>query len=82
MNIDTIAGTTDQVKGQVKEGLGQATNDPVLQQDGLADQLSGTVRKGIGQVRDVAMKQPFATAAAVGVIGLAIINTLRGKKTY
>lgn len=82
MNVDTLSGSGTQLKGQMKEGLGQATNDPALQQDGIADQVAGTVRKGIGQVRDIAMKQPIATAAAAGVIGLAILNTLRGKKTY
>jgi uncharacterized protein YjbJ (UPF0337 family) len=82
MNVDTLAGSGSQVKGQLKEGLGDATNDPTLQQDGIADQVSGTVRKGIGQVRDIAMKQPLATAATVGVIGLAIFNSLRGKKSY
>lgn len=82
MNVDTLAGTGNQLKGQIKEGLGEATNDPTLQQDGIADQVTGTVRKGIGQVRDLAMKQPIATAAAAGVIGLAILNSLRGKKSY
>lgn len=82
MNIDTLEGTGTQTKGQFKEGLGRATGDPALQQDGVADQVSGSVRKGVGQVRDFAMKQPLATAAAAGVIGLAILNSLRGKKSY
>lgn len=79
MNIDTLAGDGTQLKGDLKQGLGEATNDPALKQDGAADQLSGSVRKGIGQVRDFARANPAATAAAAGIFGLAILNSLRGK---
>lgn len=79
MNIDTLSGEGTQMKGQFKEGLGNATGDPALRQDGMADQFSGTVRKGIGQVRDFAMKQPVATAAAAGLFGLALLRGLRGR---
>lgn len=79
MNVDTLAGSGSQAKGQFKEGLGRATNDPALRQDGIADQISGTVRRGVGQVRDIAMKQPLATAAAAGILGLALLNSLRGR---
>ena len=77
MNVDTLAGEGTQMKGQFKEGLGNATNDPALRQDGVADQFSGTLRKGIGQVRDFAMKQPVATAAAAAIFGLGLLSTLR-----
>ena len=79
MNIDTIAGEGTQMKGQFKQDVGTLTNDPALRQDGAADQLSGQVRKGFGQVRDFAKANPAATAAAAGIFGLAILNSLRGK---
>lgn len=79
MNIDTIVGEGTQTKGDFKKGLGQATGDTRLQQDGAADQLSGSLRKGIGQVRDFARKNPAATYTAAGIFGLALLNTLRGK---
>lgn len=33
----------------------------------------------VGKARDFAKARPAATAALAGVIGLAILNTLRGK---
>lgn len=79
MNIDTLAGEGTQLKGDFKQGLGDATGDRKLQQDGTMDQLSGGVRKGIGQVRDFAKANPAATAAAAGLFGLAILKSLRGR---
>lgn len=79
MNIDTLAGEGTQLKGDLKQGLGEATNDPALRQDGAADQLSGSVRKGVGQVLDFARDNPAATAAAAGIFGLALLRSLRGR---
>ena len=81
MNIDTIAGEGTQMKGQLKQDLGGLTGDQSLRSEGASDQMSGSVRKGIGQVRDFAKQNPAATAAAAGIFGLAILNTLRGKGT-
>ena len=81
MNIDTLAGEGTRTKGDFKAGLGDVTGDRKLQQDGAVDQLSGTVRKGFGQVRDFVKKNPAASYTAAGVIGLALLNTLRGKGT-
>lgn len=77
MNIDTIAGEGNQLKGQLKQDLGTATNDPTLKQDGAADQLSGSVRKGVGQVRDFAKQNKVATIAAAAVFGLGLLSSLR-----
>ena len=40
MNIDTAIGEGTNLKGQLKQGLGDATNDPVLQQDGTVLDVS------------------------------------------
>ena len=32
-----------------------------------------------GQVKDLAKRKPYAFAALAGVLGIALINTLRGK---
>ena len=77
MNIDTLAGEGTDMKGRLKTGLGNATNDPGLQQDGMVDQLSGQARKGFGAVRDFASRQPLATAVA-GVAALALLSRLGG----
>ena len=79
MNIDTLAGEGTQMKGRFKSGLGDATGDPGLQQDGAMDQLSGGLRKGVGAVRDFARRQPLATAAAAALFGFGLLKTLRSK---
>ena len=79
MNIDTLAGEGTQMKGQFKSGLGDATGDSKLRQDGAVDQLSGGVRKGVGAVRDFARQQPVATAAAAALFGFGLLKTLRSR---
>jgi uncharacterized protein YjbJ (UPF0337 family) len=80
MNTDTLIGEGQELKGQLKSGLGDAADDPALQRDGLADQLSGKARQGVGAVRDFARDRPWAAATLAGVLGLALINGLRGKR--
>ncbi|KQS51433.1 MULTISPECIES: CsbD family protein [unclassified Sphingomonas] len=94
MNSDTITGTTSDLGGKLKEGLGNAIGDKSLQTEGAADQLSGTVQKTYGQAKDAveenirpvidyvrqfSKERPFTAAAVAGVLGIALINTLRGK---
>jgi hypothetical protein len=54
---------------------------------GLSTQISDFARKNVGQAGPLADKakgfakqRPAATAALVGVVGLAILNTLRGRR--
>ena len=94
MNQDTATGTANDVAGKVKETAGSVTGDRSLQAGGIVDQVKGAIQKTIGGVagdntpgaggtvdkaRQFAKDRPWATAAAAGVIGLAILNTLRGK---
>jgi uncharacterized protein YjbJ (UPF0337 family) len=95
MNEDKLAGEGRDIVGKVKETAGDLTGDSALQTEGLADQLSGKVQKVVGAARDAlaiddeplfdkarrfAQEKPFAAAALVGVAGLALFNTLRGKR--
>ena len=95
MNEDKLAGEGRDIVGKVKETAGDVTGDRSLQGEGLADQLSGKVQKVVGAARDAlaadgepildkarrfARERPLATAALAGVVGLAILNTLRGKR--
>jgi len=95
MNQDQIEGTTTNLTGKLKETLGDATGDTQTQSAGVVDQLSGTVQKTFGDTKESVAKtaapladkarkfandRPFAAAALAGVVGLAILNTLRGKK--
>ena len=72
MNIDTIAGEGTYAKGRIKESLGTAAGDAVLQQEGIADQLSGNLRRTFGAARDFARSQPLLVAAIAGLIGVSL----------
>ena len=52
MDQDRIAGTANDLKGQVKEGIGGLTGDAKLKAEGKGDQLSGTAERALGQAKD------------------------------
>jgi uncharacterized protein YjbJ (UPF0337 family) len=79
MNSDNFAGTSKNVTGQIKEVAGKAIGDEQMQSSGIADQVSGNIQNAYGTARDFARERPIATAALAGVLGLALLNTLRGK---
>ena len=95
MNETSLKGEAQNIGGSLKEAAGEATGNSKLQGQGVADQLTGGINKAVGaaqdaiaagpgpivqQARDFAKARPWATAALVGTLGLALINTLRGKK--
>ena len=95
MNEDILAGEGRDIGGKIKETAGDVVGNPSLQAEGLGDQLAGKVQKVSGSVRDAldqnvaplvergkdfARKRPFAALALAGVLGIALINTLRGKR--
>ena len=95
MNEDKIAGVGNDMIGTAKENVGDATGDRSLQAGGILDQVKGAIRKTIGGIagdntpgasptidkaRQFAKDRPWATAALVGVVGMAVLNTLRGRR--
>jgi uncharacterized protein YjbJ (UPF0337 family) len=50
---DKVKGAFHEVKGTVKEKVGQATNNPDLEAEGQAEKVGGKIRKKIGQVEKV-----------------------------
>ena len=91
MNNDTIEGQTRDITGHVKETTGVLTGDDLLRTEGVADQVGGNTEKAVGSLRDAlspilgeaktaAAKNPLAAAALIGVVGLALLNTLRGRR--
>jgi uncharacterized protein YjbJ (UPF0337 family) len=50
---DKIEGAAHDVKGTIKEKVGQATNNPDLEADGAAEKLGGKVQKKVGDVEKV-----------------------------
>jgi uncharacterized protein YjbJ (UPF0337 family) len=50
---DKAKGTFHEVKGKVKEKVGQATNNPDLEAEGQIEKIRGKVQKKISQVEKV-----------------------------
>jgi uncharacterized protein YjbJ (UPF0337 family) len=51
MNKDELDGKVDQVKGRVKQGVGDLTDNERLHDEGVADEASGDVQEGFGRGR-------------------------------
>jgi len=51
-----IAGRVHEVKGKIKEKVGQLTNNPNLEAEGVGEYIVGKAQKKIGQVQEVAEK--------------------------
>ena len=47
-------GTTDDVKGRVKEAAGDLTDDQGLKNEGKVDRATGSVKDAVGNVGDKA----------------------------
>jgi uncharacterized protein YjbJ (UPF0337 family) len=45
-------GTTDKIKGRVKEAVGALTDDKRLKKEGKIDQASGTIKDGVEKAVD------------------------------
>ncbi len=91
MNNDTIEGGARDITGRAKEATGVLIGDERLRGDGVTDQIGGNTQKAVGSIRDVVApivgetraairKKPLAAAALIGVVGLALLNTLRGRR--
>ena len=50
---DKAKGKFHEVKGKVKEKIGQVTNDPNLEAEGQGEKIGGKILKKIGQVEKV-----------------------------
>jgi len=50
---DQIEGAFHEVKGKVKETVGQVSKNPDLEAEGKAENLGGKVQKKIGQVEKI-----------------------------
>jgi len=50
MNKNEVAGRVDQLKGTAKRKLGELTDNPRLEGEGMVDQVTGKVRETAGKV--------------------------------
>jgi len=51
MNRDELEGKGEQLKGKVKQGVGDLTDDERLHDEGVADEASGDVQETAGRAR-------------------------------
>ncbi|MBV9488144.1 MAG: CsbD family protein [Verrucomicrobia bacterium] len=50
---DKVKGNVEQASGKVKEKVGQATNDPDMQDEGTAEKVKGKVQEKVGDIKKV-----------------------------
>jgi uncharacterized protein YjbJ (UPF0337 family) len=50
-NKDEVRGSIDKAAGTVKEHLGRATEDPLLESEGADQRAAGDIEHGFGKAR-------------------------------
>ena len=50
---DQIEGKAHEIKGAVKEAVGEAADRPDVADEGTAEKIAGTVQKKVGQIKKV-----------------------------
>lgn len=50
---DQVKGKMHELKGDLKEKAGRATNNPNLESEGASESVAGTVQKKVGQIEKV-----------------------------
>ena len=53
---DKLEGAVHDVKGTIKEKIGQVTHNPNLEEEGAAEKIGGKVQKKVGDVEKVLEK--------------------------
>ena len=76
MDDDRIRGMAQDLKGQVKEGIGNLTGDTKTQAEGYADQVGGTARRAWGQAKDTMRDAADSLQDRAGTIGEYIDETI------
>jgi uncharacterized protein YjbJ (UPF0337 family) len=52
MDKNRVTGSAKEAKGAIKEAIGKATGDTMLQADGKAEKAEGKVQNAIGGLKD------------------------------
>lgn len=52
MEKEHITGKVDELKGKGKQAVGNATDDPQLQAEGVVDEVKGKAKQAYGDVKD------------------------------
>lgn len=53
---DKLKGTGNQIVGKVKQGIGEATDDPQLKGEGKLQEAKGDLQKAAGKAKDAVKK--------------------------
>jgi uncharacterized protein YjbJ (UPF0337 family) len=53
---DEVAGKVHELKGKIKEKVGQVMHNPDLEDEGTVEKIAGKVQHKIGQVEEVIEK--------------------------
>ena len=72
----TTTKSTDASQGGVVDNIGGKAGDAITATRDAIGQKAGPL---VEQARGFAKARPFATAALAGVVGIALLNTLRGR---
>jgi len=51
INRDEVEGKVESVKGKAKQAVGNLTDDPALQDEGVQDETAGKTQEAIGTAR-------------------------------
>ena len=51
MNKDELDGKAEALKGRVKQGVGDLTDNDKLHDEGMADEAGGEIKEGFGKAR-------------------------------
>jgi uncharacterized protein YjbJ (UPF0337 family) len=51
MNRDELEGKGEQIKGKIKQAVGDLTDNEELEGEGVADEAAGNVQEGFGKAR-------------------------------
>ena len=51
INDDEVKGNVDKASGTVKENVGRALGDPILENEGADQRASGKIEAGFGKAR-------------------------------
>jgi uncharacterized protein YjbJ (UPF0337 family) len=52
MNRDQVEGKAEELKGRVKQTAAHVTNDPGLNDEGVADEVAGKTQSAIGHGKE------------------------------
>lgn len=66
MSTENLTGKFDQLKGKIKQTVGEATNNDRLANSGVADQVKGNVKEAWGNTKDAAHSISSDARANVG----------------